>query len=566
MKNDGAQPIGVGLYEDHNAGIAAVQGGEIILYSELERHTRRKNQSGWRPDLVAGLLETLPLDQIGAFSCPRPDVIRDFLCSRFGGRKRPDGRVDLGGEPVRLLSQDDLHPQLHFLSTLVLPDMQPAVYIVIVFDAAQPQVGWVDLREPLRALPGLSLTVQGGRPWFVGDIFASLFGKIFYGEEAGLESCGKLMGLSSWGRVCVRRVEALRNLAQDHFDDSALIWQGYERVEPKRLREEVQAIFNIDPRRHDDSRTLDLAAAAQELFRHELIVQVERGVARAMADLSERGLPKPRAVLYSGGCAMSVLTNEAIRKAIGLPVIVPPFSHDAGQFVGGAVHAALCADPTPMPLGCGWPKLPCHTSGRITAAELGAAGLPFLPVTPPEVAERIGRGQLIGCLAGGAEAGPRALGNRSLLANALDPAVRGRLNHEVKRREWYRPFAPMLAAEDFPAYFDTPATPGARYMLDSFSIQPALRAHLSAVSSPDGISRAQAVDESVSPWVYDLLRELGRRTGHPIVLNTSLNGPSLPIAHGLDQALDDCHVLGLDAVVFRGDADGSDALLLDLKQ
>lgn len=565
MKNEGAQPIGVGLYEDHNAGIAAVQGGEIILYSEIERHTRRKNQSGWWPELIARLLETVPLDQIGAFSCPRPGVLRDFLCSRFGGHKRPDGQVELGGEPVRFLSQDDLHPQLHFLSTLVLPDMQPGVYIVIVFDAAQPQVGWVDLRGPLQAIPPLSLTAQEGRPWFVGDIFASLFGKMFYGK-ASLESCGKLMGLSSWGRACVGGVEALRNLAQRHFDDFVPIWQGYDRVDPERLLKDVRTILDIDPRRHDDGRTLDLAAAAQELFRHELIVQVKQGVARAMDDLAQRDLPKPRAVLYSGGCAMSVVTNGAIRKAIGLPVIVPPFSHDAGQFVGGAIHAALSADTTPMPLGRGWPKLPCHTSGRITSAELGASGLPLRSVTPPDVAERIGRGQLVGCLAGGAEAGPRALGHRSLFANALDPGVRDRLNLEIKRREWYRPFAPMLPREAFPAYFDESATAGARYMLDSFSIRPALRTQLSAVSSPDGLSRAQAVEETVSPWIHDLLRELGHRTGHPIVLNTSLNGPGLPIAHGLDQALDDCHMLGLDAVVFHGDANGSDTLLFDLKQ
>jgi carbamoyltransferase len=175
-----------------------------------------------------------------------------------------------------------------------------------------------------------------------------------------------------------------------------------------------------------------------------------------------------------------------------------------------------------------------------------------VPTTPAEVARRLAAGQLIALARDGAEVGPRALGNRSLLANALDPGVRDRINFEVKKREWYRPFAPALPREAFGDYFAEPATFCSRYMLDAFRVRHGLRGLLTSVTSPDGTSRPQAVERELSPWYYDLLQEMGRLTGHPIVLNTSLNAPGLPIALDMRQVLSDSITLGVDALVVDG--------------
>ena len=541
--------IGVGIYEDHNAGVAAIDGGELRVYGEIERRTRTKNQAGWFPEIAEEWLGRVPRERIGAVCAGDVRTVRAFLCERFGARALDDGRVSLGGRPVRLLSQDDLHPQLHFLSTLVLPGVVPDVYAVMVFDAGRPQIGWVDLRAPLRAIPDLHLRSDAATSWYVGDIFAGLFGTMFYGAPS-LESCGKLMGMASWGRPTVGAVDGLRELARETFDPTTKTWLGYRTVAPDDVHASVVQRFAVDPLEHDTSETLDLAASAQELFRHQLVAFASAELERIEAELRAHDLPRPRAILYAGGCALSVVTNAALRKATGLAVIAPPFSHDAGQFVGGAFYAALACNES-VPLGRGWPGLPNHLAGVVGPREIAGAGAELRPIEPDEVARRILEGELLACVGDGAEAGPRALGNRSLLANALDPSMRERLNDEVKKREWYRPFAPMLPAEAFPEYYGEDATPCARYMLDSFTLRPALRGVLSSVASPDGVSRAQAVERSSSRWLYALLEALGARSGRPVVLNTSLNAPGLPIAFDCRQTLDDARALGLDALVVR---------------
>jgi carbamoyltransferase len=546
----------VGVYEEHNAGIAAVENGEVRLYLEFERETRVKNQAGWFPDKVARVLDGLGIGEVRAICTPRPAAMQRLLVDAFGASPEPPHAVRLDGRRIEIYGQDDLHPSLHLLSMLVLPGLRPGVYAVLIFDAEQPRMGWLDLREPLAGAPAVTLDRISDRTWFNGELFADFFGKLFYGSR-DLSHCGKLMGLASWGRVRLGHVELLARLAEQSFDAGGLVWQGYDGTRAEDLHRAVGEALGADPLRHDCAAVLDLAASAQELFCHEVTRQAAGGLARLMEEMRGRGLPAPEALLYSGGCALSVVSNQEIRRATGLPLIAAPYAHDASQFLGAAVWASL-QEGGGFPLGRGWPGLPVHTEGRVApgalAAVAGVAGGDggAVPATPAEVARRLAAGQLIALVRDGAEAGPRALGNRSLLANALDPGVRDRINFEVKKREWYRPFAPALPREAFGDYFAEPATACARYMLDAFRVRPGLRSLLSSVTSPDGTSRPQAVERGLSPWYYDLLQEMGRLTGHPVVLNTSLNAPGLPIALDLRQALDDAVALGVDALVADG--------------
>lgn len=543
--------IHVGLYEEHNGGVAAVRDGRIVLYGELERWSRVKNQSGWHPALVATLLEALKMDDVAAFCVPRPTAVADFLVDRFGATRDTDGSLRLGKRIVQIYDQDDLHGYLHVLSMLVLPGLKPGLYAVLVADAEQPRVGWIDLRSDLTTPPTVRLLPATSERWFNGEIFATLFGKIFFGTS-NLEHCGKLMGLAGWGRTRLDYVDALRCVAAEAFNPLVRTWQGYDAADAGDLHERLGKLVGVDPLQHTSTETQDLAASAQEFFRHELVASAVAGLARVRKDLALLRLPDPQALLYSGGCALSVVTNRALRKALGLSVIAAPYAHDSSQFVGAAVFAALRSGVGPFPIGCGWFDIPEHTVGRVTPADILAGGLAGAPTTPREVAVRLMRGELIACVTGGAEAGPRALGHRSLLANALDGRMRDRINQEVKRREWYRPLAPMLPATEFPRYFAEPHSPCARYMLDTFSVAPDFRQLLWTVSSPDGFVRPQAVEEWENPWLYSLLREVGASTGHPVILNTSLNAPGLPIALDASQVLEDCATLQLDAVLCDG--------------
>jgi len=526
----------IGLHQDHNAGIAAVRDGELTLYCELERLTREKNQAGWFPDIIEQTLRTIDLDSIGGLCVPRPARMSGWLAERVGIR----------GVPIH--GQDDLHPLLHILAALTLQEVRPAMYAVLVFDAEQPRMGWLDLREPLRAVPDLHLRPMSSDGWFNGELFSDFYGKVFYGSR-DLRHCGKLMGLASWGRTRLEYTSTLRETADRHFDRTTRVWEGYLGSDGAAIYRDICRATGGDPHDHRSEIALDLAASAQELFTDELVRQARRGAAGIAEELRQQGLPEFEGLLYGGGCALSVIANSALRQALGAPVIIPPFAHDASQFVGAAIYASLMAGEE-WPLGRGWRTVPAHTVGTIDAEAV--ARMPSsAPATPAEIARRVLSGEIIAVARGGAEAGPRALGHRTLLANALDLSMRERINDDVKKREWYRPFAPMILADAFRDYFAEPASPASRYMLDSYRFRPEHRPRFASVSSPDGVSRPQAIDGS-DRFLFDVLHELGARSGHPVVLNTSLNAPGCPIAFDLRQVIDDCNMLGVDAAVLDG--------------
>ena len=564
VRRPNEHPIGIGIYDDHDGGVAAVRNGKVLLYCEFERMTRLKYQTGLFPEIVEELLRQLPLDEVSAISIPHPNLITKLLLDRFDAVLESANEVSVSGNKIKILNQDNIHPLLHVLAILPLQNIHLGVYAVLVFDAGQPKMGWVDLRTPLQSIPDLHLMSLSEEKWYNGAIFADFFGTIFYGSP-NLRNSGKLMGLASWGKTKLQYVKRLSELAEKHFDPATNIWEGYQSIAKDDLQTEIRKLIGTDSWEHEHSTVLDLASSAQELFSHKLVEQVVAGLKEVRHEIDKANISAPIGLLYGGGCGLSVVTNSRIREAIDLPLIVPPYTNDSSQFLGAAIFASMYNAQQPLPLGVGWDNIPRHTVGIVSAADIEKAGLRARPACTEEVAERIISGELIALIDGASEAGPRALGMRSLLANALDPEMRWWINSRVKMREWYRPFAPALPADDFMEYFREPSTELATYMLDSFSIIPHYRSLLTAVSSPDGTSRPQAVYSHQNPWYYDLLKTLGSLTGHPVVLNTSLNAPGLPIAFDLSQSLKDCEVLGIDAAVISGMLLERDAIMQGVK-
>jgi len=142
-----------------------------------------------------------------------------------------------------------------------------------------------------------------------------------------------------------------------------------------------------------------------------------------------------------------------------------------------------------------------------------------------EVADELARGAIVGWMDGATEFGPRALGNRSILAAPHDASMRDRLNHDIKFREEFRPFAPVVPVEEADRFFDLP--PGgarlARFMSGVFPVRPEWRDRLAAVTHVDGTARVQVVDADMAPRLHALLGAYGRRSGIPVLLNTSFN-------------------------------------------
>jgi carbamoyltransferase len=238
----------------------------------------------------------------------------------------------------------------------------------------------------------------------------------------------------------------------------------------------------------------------------------------------------------AGGVALNCVANSVLAEQGPFERIwVQPAAGDAGTALGAAMHLAhaLGDRVAPMPtaaLGRGW------TDDEL-AAWLATARVAY--ERPPDlaetVAEVIAADGVVAWFQGRSEYGPRALGHRSLLANATRAANLERLN-DVKGREQFRPVAPMVLAERAGDIFEGPMP--SPYMLFTHRVRPAWRERIPAVVHVDGSARIQTVDRDDEPLVARLLEGVERRTGVPVVVNTSLNTAGRPMVDDPRDALE----------------------------
>ena len=179
---------------------------------------------------------------------------------------------------------------------------------------------------------------------------------------------------------------------------------------------------------------------------------------------------------------------------------------------------------------------------------LAHRGLSFREVTHPaqEAARLLADSKIVGWFQGRAEVGPRALGARSILADPRRAEMKDIVNAEVKHREGFRPFAPSVLDERGPEFFeDYYPNP---FMLLVLPIRKDKREAIPAVTHVDGTGRLQTVTRAGNPLYYRLIEEFDRRTGVPVVLNTSFNLRGEPIVHRPEEALADFLNTGMDAL------------------
>jgi carbamoyltransferase len=158
-------------------------------------------------------------------------------------------------------------------------------------------------------------------------------------------------------------------------------------------------------------------------------------------------------------------------------------------------------------------------------------------------------GKVVGWLQGRAEFGPRALGNRSILADPRRPTMKDRLNGVVKFREKFRPFAPAILDERGPDYFDNyQFTP---HMERALRFRRDVAANVPAVVHIDGTGRLQSVRRQSNPRFHALIEAFAVRTGVPVLLNTSCNRMQRPIVHSIEDAIGLFFTSGLDVLVLN---------------
>jgi carbamoyltransferase len=220
-------------------------------------------------------------------------------------------------------------------------------------------------------------------------------------------------------------------------------------------------------------------------------------------------------------------------------VFIPPSPHDGGTALGCALYGLTEC------LGARnefrWvndflgPDEDAESLAK-TLEDVSADLLVDRPATLVEEAvSLLDSGRVVGLHQGRSESGPRALGNRSILADARHPGMQSFINSKVKGREWFRPLAPLVLADAAPRIFDVDRP--APFMQYAAEVRPEHRTSLPAITHVDGTARLQTVEEVNTPFLYSLLKAFEARTGCPVLLNTSLNGPGDPLAETPQDAL-----------------------------
>lgn len=364
----------------------------------------------------------------------------------------------------------------------------------------------------------------------------------------------KVMGLAGYGRPS--RVDDVRKVirrTQDGAFALDLDYFEYHTTASRSYSSRFVDLFGpprnpyepIDLQTDNGQRFADIASSVQRVL-EDTLVDITRSLQR------ETGLSD---LCLGGGVALNGVANARILAESGFErVFVPPAPGDAGCAVGAALYADRIHFRNPdrdVPDHPFWgPALDgdlarlAHEDGQLVD-ELSEGAL------LEQTADDLMNGRIVGWMDGALEFGPRALGHRSILASPHDAEMRDRLNREIKYREQFRPFAPVVPIEAAERYFELPRGGArlARFMSGVFPVRPEWRDRLQAVTHVDGTARVQALEHGMAPRLYALLEEYGRRSGIPVLLNTSLNLAGEPIVNRAVEGYSTFLRSGIDVLV-----------------
>jgi carbamoyltransferase len=295
------------------------------------------------------------------------------------------------------------------------------------------------------------------------------------------------------------------------------------------------------------------------------ITQVHRDVAAALQATLNRAIlhicghfgasTEMRKIAMAGGVALNCSANGKLtRSGLFDEVYVQPAAGDDGAALGAALHRASMENEAinkrfPVPfLGPSHPASEIDDALKAFDGAIKVTRLGSLEETCERAAQMMHEGKVIAWHRGRMEYGPRALGNRSILADPSNPEMRDRVNAMVKKREAFRPFAPAVSIEQVHRWFDVAPMTSLPYMIATVNVREEFRATLPAVTHVDGSARVQTVAAGDNPAFHALLKAIGRETGREIVLNTSFNVKGQPIVNTPREAVETFIGTGIDCL------------------
>lgn len=530
----------------HDAAACLIRDGAVVAAAEEERFNRIKKTSKFPINAIRACLDIAgvspsQIDAVGHYFAEfAVDASLDFIYMKNPHLPLRTSRElmmgYLGGELGFQLRNDQLfyaqHHMSHGMSSFIRSGMPEALVVVMDGRGEGHSITIFHGKNGrLKRLAGYGLEKS------IGFFYENCIQLLGY----GLGEEYKVMGLAPYGNP-----DTYRNLFHAMYE---LKENGDFDL---RVHMETFLAYGLKPRRGGEGFTqehMDFAASLQ--------ASLERIAMHVIAYWREyTGLAD---LCFVGGVAHnSSLNGLIIRSGKFREVFVHPVSHDAGSAEGAAL---LAADR----LGA-----PSSTRPRMRTASLGPDLGTSVQIKREldawsdlveyersnDVIDRAARlladGAVIGWAQGRSEFGPRALGNRSILADARPSENKDRINAMVKKREAFRPFAPAVTPEAAASYFDLPETL-ADYEFMSFvvNVREERRHELGAVTHIDGSARVQIVDPLANIRFYQLVQRFGELTGTPVLLNTSFNNNAEPIVQTVHDALTCYLTTGLDFLVIE---------------
>ncbi|MDS0279628.1 hypothetical protein NDI85_17675 [Halomicroarcula sp. S1AR25-4] len=553
----------IGLYGQHDPSAALFEDGDLVFAVEEERLSREKHavdtfperairaaldHAGidlpavdrvllpYDPSLRSNILPHYVRDAVRVDGVLRKvtaveNVVKTQLESRFAPTRRIESRLADIGTPVPPIETRP-HHACHAASAFHPSGFDEALVVTIdakgEYDATVVWHGDEDGLERVRTYE---------HPNSLGLFFAAITEYLGYRMFNGE---GKVMGLAPYGEDDPDIERTLRSLVDTgvDYDVTELTRRWGTGYGVRRL----EAAFGRDRNDAPEAFTQweqNLAHTAQKLLEETVLDIIERHAEVAgTANLA-----------VAGGVALNCKLNKRLRESPAVDeLFVQPAAHDAGLALGAGL---LDQRPSQVPTMETVYHGPSYDTGDIrTVLEMNKIAYSEPGDVERHIAERLADGALVGWFNGRLELGPRALGNRSILADPRSIDSRDRVNRFVKHREEWRPFAPSMLESAVEEYLvDGERAP---FMISAFDVRPEKRDEIPAALHPaDDTTRPQTVSARQNPRYHRLISEFEALTGVPVVLNTSFNDHAEPIVNTPTEALKDFFGMGLDVLVLQ---------------
>jgi carbamoyltransferase len=566
--------LGINAYHG-NASAAIVCDGQLIAAVEEERFNRVKYAAGFPAAAIRYCLKEagLTLADVDHVAVPRnpyarlltklfyaaqmPSFARERMkvLAKFTGiREALAAAFDTGPEKLKAKFHRVEHHVAHLASSFYCSPFEKAALL--------SADGLGDFASSMWGAgygPRMNMHASIAFPHSLGLYYSAItqyLGFLKFGDEY------KVMGLGAYGQA--EFLEEFREIVKTngagfalnlnyfthHRTGPEMSWAEADKtpVLGKLFSEELAGL--LGPVRNPDDpieqRHKNLAASLQARLE-----EVYLGMLRHLA-----GTTKMKSVCLAGGVAFNCVANGKIPGETPFEnVYVHPAAGDAGLAVGAAQYVwhQVLGNPRSFVMehaywGPGFTV--AETRQAIDAAKLAGNG--HMVAQPEEqklleqTAKIIGEGKILGWFQGRAEWGPRALGNRSIVADPRRPEMKEVLNRRIKHREIFRPFAPSILAEASGDWFEK--SHPSPFMTMAFAVKPDKRDKIPAPTHVDGTGRLQTVTKTANPRYWKLIKEVERQTGVPVVLNTSFNDNE-PIVCKPQEAIDCFLRTQMDALV-----------------